>query len=67
MFSRLVKTAFGKRGRNGNAQSGKPNALGTEDEQLAKRRYGNRIKRAYLLLTLHKEGRCQQTAAFVYR
>ena len=30
-------------------------------------RYGNRIKRAYLLLTLHKEGRCQQTAAFVYR
>lgn len=43
-----------KRERNGNAQSGKPNAVGTEDEQSEKRRYGNRIKRAYLSLTLHK-------------
>ena len=41
------------------------NAVGTEDEQSAKLRYGNRIKRAYLSLTLHKKGRRQQTAAFL--
>ena len=59
------KAAFRKRGRDGNAQSGKPNAVGTEDEQSAKRRYGNRIKRTYLSLILHKKGRRQQTVAFL--
>lgn len=54
MFSRLVKQLTEKEGRDGNAQSGKPNAVGTEDEQSEKHRYGNRIKRAYLSLTLHK-------------
>ena len=33
MFSRLVKQLFEKRGRNGNPQSGKSNAVGAEDEQ----------------------------------
>lgn len=59
------KTAFRKRGSDGNAQSGKPNAVGTENEQPAKRCYGNRIKRAYLPLKLHKKGRRQHTAAFL--
>ena len=59
------KTTCRKGGCNGITQSGKPNAVGTEDEQSAKRRYGNRIKRAYLPLKLHKKGRCQQTAAFL--
>ena len=59
------KTTCRKGRRNGSTQSGKPNALGTEDEQSAKRRYGNRIKRAYLPLKLHKKGRRQQTAAFL--
>ena len=59
------KTTCRKGGCNGSDQSGKANAVGTEDEQSAKRRYGNRIKRAYLPLKLHKKGRCQQTAAFL--
>ena len=65
MFPRLGKRTRRKGRRNGSAQSGKPNAVGTEDEQSAKRRYGNRIKRAYLSLKLHKKGRRQQTAAFL--
>lgn len=32
MFSRLVKQVFRKRGRNGSPQSGKSNAVGTENE-----------------------------------
>ena len=59
------KAAFRKRGRDGNAQSGKPNAVGAEDEQHPQCCYGSRIKRAYLSLTLHKKGRRQQTAAFL--
>ena len=54
MFSRLGKQLCGK-----------PNAVGTENEQPAKRCYGNRIKRAYLPLKLHKKGRRQHTAAFL--
>ena len=50
MFSRLVKQLFEKRGRNGSPQSGKPNAVGTEDEQHPQRCYGNRCKRFDLLL-----------------
>ena len=65
MFSRLGKAAFRKGGRNGSNQSGKPNAVGTEDEQHPQCCYGSRIKRAYLSLTLHKKGRRQQTAAFL--
>lgn len=57
------KAAFPKRGRDGNAQSGKPNAVGAEDEQSAKRRYGNRIKRACLSLILHKVGHRRQAKA----
>ena len=48
------KTTCRKGGRNGSNQSGKPNAVGTEDEQHPQCRYGNRFKRAYLL-TLHKK------------
>lgn len=59
------KAAFRKGGRNGSNQSGKPNAVGTEDEQHPQCCYGSRIKRAYLSLTLHKKGRRQQTAAFL--
>ena len=50
MFSRLVKQLFEKRGRNGSPQSGKSNAVGTEDEQHPQRCYGNRCKRFDLLL-----------------
>ena len=35
MFS-AGKAAFRKRGRSGSPQSGKPNAVGAEDEQSAK-------------------------------
>ena len=48
------KTTCRKGGRNGSNQSGKPNAIGTEDEQHPQCCYGNRFKRAYLL-TLHKK------------
>lgn len=46
---------------DGSSQSGKSNALGAENEQSAKRRYGNRFKRAYLPLemtTIQKEDKC---------
>ena len=61
------ETLCRKGGRNGSPQSGKPNAVGTEDEQHPQRCYGNCFKRAYLSLTLHKKGRHQQTAAFPFR
>lgn len=48
------KTTCRKGGRNRSDQSGKPNAVGTEDEQHPQCCYGSRIKRAYLSLTLHK-------------
>ena len=64
MFSRLVKqmaeaedvteqlkAAFRKRGCDRNAQSGKPNAMGAEDEQSAQHRYGNRFEYADLHIT----------------
>jgi len=44
------ETLFRKGGRNGSPQSGKPNAVGTEDEQHPQRCYGSCFKRAYLSL-----------------
>lgn len=44
MFSRLVKQLFEKRGRNGSPQSGKPNAVGWENEQYPKCCYRNRFE-----------------------
>ena len=47
--------------RNGSPQSRKPDALGAENEQSSKCRYGNRFKRAYLPLemtTIQKEHKC---------
>lgn len=38
------KTAFRKRGRNGSPQSGKSNAVSTENEQHPQRCYGNRFE-----------------------
>ena len=38
------KTVFRKRGRNGSPQSGKSNAVGTENEQHPQRCYGNRFE-----------------------
>ena len=38
------KTAFRKIGRNGSPQSGKSNAVGTENEQHPQRCYGNRFE-----------------------
>lgn len=38
------KAAFRKRGRNGSPQSGKPNAVGAEDEQHPQCCYGNRFE-----------------------
>ena len=45
------KAAFRKRGCDRNAQSGKPNAMGAEDEQSAQHRYGNRFEYADLHIT----------------
>lgn len=44
------KAAFRKRRCDGSAESRKPTAVGAEDEQPAKRRYGNHYKRFDLLL-----------------
>ena len=44
------KAAFRKGGRYGSPQSGKSNAVGTEDEQHPQCCYGNRCKRFDLLL-----------------
>ncbi len=43
MFSRLVKQFSEKEGVTETLKAEKPNALGTENKQLAKCRYGNRI------------------------
>ena len=46
---------------DGSSQSGKPNALGAENEQSSKCRYENRFKRAYLPLgmtAIQKEHKC---------
>ena len=67
MFSRLVKQLFEKRGRNGSPQSGKPNAVGAEDEQHPQCCYGGCFKRFDLRITNNRKGCCQQTAAFPLR
>lgn len=67
MFSRLVKQLFEKRGRNGSPQSGKSNAVGTDDEQPPQRRYGDRFKQFDLRITSYRKGCCQATAAFLFR
>ena len=55
------KAACRKGRRNRSPQSRKPDALGAENEQSSKCRYGNRFKRAYLPLemtAIKKEHKC---------
>ena len=61
------KTTCRKGGFNGSAQSGKPNAVGAEDEQHPQRRYGGCFKRFDLRITSYRKGCCQATAAFLFR
>ena len=61
------KAAFRKGGRNGSAQSGKPNAVGAEDEQHTQRRYGGCFKRFDFRITNNRKGCCQATVAFPLR
>ena len=61
MFSQLVKLLAQKEGVTEAPQSRKPDALGAENEQSAKRCNRNRFKRAYLPLemtTIKKEHKC---------
>ena len=51
MFSRLVKQLSEKEGVTETLKSGKPNAVGAEDEQSAQHRYGNRFEYADLHIT----------------
>ena len=67
MFPRLGKRTRRKGRRNGSAQSGKPNAVGAEDEQHPQHRYGGCFKRFDLRITNNRKGCCQQTAAFPLR
>ena len=67
MFSRLVKQLAEKEGVNGSTQSGKPNAVGAEDEQHPQCCYGGCFKRFDLRITNNRKGCCQQTAAFPFR
>ena len=55
---------------DGSSQSGKPDTLGAENEQSAKRCNGNRFRRAYLPLgmtTIKKEHKCVYRKAGGYR
>ena len=61
------KTTCRKGGCNGSDQSGKPNAVGIEDEQHPQNRYGDCFKRFDLRITSYQKGCCQATAAFLFR
>ena len=61
------KTTCRKGGFNGSTQSGKPNAVGAEDEQHPQCCYGGCFKRFDLRITNNRKGCCQQTAAFPLR
>ena len=61
------KTTCRKGGFNGSTQSGKPNAVGAEDEQHSQCCYGGCFKRFDLRITNNRKGCCQQTAAFPLR
>ena len=61
------KTTCRKGRRNGSTQSGKPNAVGAEDEQHSQCCYGGCFKRFDLRITNNRKGCCQQTAAFPLR
>lgn len=61
------KTTCRKGGFNGSTQSGKPNAVGAEDEQHSQCCYGGCFKRFDLRITNNRKGCCQATAAFLFR
>ena len=60
------KTAFRKRGSDGNAQSGKPNAVGAEDEQHPQCCYGDCFKRFDLRITSYRKGCCRRRRLFFF-
>ena len=60
------KTTSRKGGRNGSAQSGKPNAVGAENEQHPQRCYGNRCKRFDLRITSYRKGCCRRRRLFFF-
>ena len=60
------KTACRKGGRNGSTQSGKPNAVGAENEQHPQRCYGNRCKRFDLRITSYRKGCCRRRRLFFF-
>ena len=66
-FWEQVNTTCRKGGGNGSTQSGKPNAVGAENEQHPQRRYGGCFKRFDLRITSYRKGCCQATAAFLFR
>lgn len=60
------KTTCRKGGRNGSTQSGKPNAVGAEDEQHPQHRYGGCFKRFDLRITSYRKGCCRRRRLFFF-
>ena len=60
------KTTCRKGGRNGSTQSGKPNAVGSEDEQHPQHRYGGCFKRFDLRITSYRKGCCRRRRLFFF-
>ena len=60
------KTTCRKGRRNGSTQSGKPNAVGAENEQHPQRCYGNRCKRFDLRITSYRKGCCRRRRLFFF-
>ena len=52
--------------RNGSTQSGKPNAVGAENEQHPQRRYGGCFKRFDLRITSYRKGCCRRRRLFFF-
>ena len=60
------KTTCRKGRRNGSTQSGKPNAVGIEDEQHPQNRYGDCFKRFDLRITSYRKGCCRRRRLFFF-
>ena len=60
------KTTCRKGRRNGSTQSGKPNAVGAENEQHPQRRYGGCFKRFDLRITSYRKGCCRRRRLFFF-
>ena len=60
------KTTCRKGGCNGITQSGKPNAVGAENEQHPQRRYGGCFKRFDLRITSYRKGCCRRRRLFFF-